>query len=178
MRHLTLLRHAKSSWEVDLDDHDRPLGERGLRQGPMVAAHLVREVFGRDDLGQPGLVLSSTAARALATAGMLVEALREAGHEVELREEGRLYLASPREIMRVVAEQGGEVGHVVVVGHNPGLEMLASELSRLPIWPEMKTATAAVFGLGRGSWAELELGQGRLLAQVGPMQLEGRGGAG
>ena len=35
MRRLTLLRHAKSSWEdPELDDFDRPLNPRGLRALP------------------------------------------------------------------------------------------------------------------------------------------------
>ena len=34
---LALVRHAKSDWgDPDLDDHDRPLNERGLRDAGAV----------------------------------------------------------------------------------------------------------------------------------------------
>lgn len=44
MKQLTLIRHAKSSWDYpSLTDHDRPLGERGLRDAPRMGQHLYHE---------------------------------------------------------------------------------------------------------------------------------------
>ncbi|RZI88087.1 MAG: phosphohistidine phosphatase, partial [Microbacterium sp.] len=41
MTTLVLVRHAKSDWgDPGLDDHDRPLNDRGLRDAPAVAARL------------------------------------------------------------------------------------------------------------------------------------------
>ena len=38
---LALVRHAKSDWgDPSLDDHDRPLNERGFRDAPAMARRL------------------------------------------------------------------------------------------------------------------------------------------
>ena len=68
-RELQLLRHAKSDWETGaLNDFDRPLAKRGLKEAPGVGAWLLEE--GR----VPDLVVSSPAQRAKETA-LLVCAL-------------------------------------------------------------------------------------------------------
>jgi phosphohistidine phosphatase len=44
MKHLFLLRHAKSSWDdPTLADHDRPLARRGRRAAKVMAKHLGRK---------------------------------------------------------------------------------------------------------------------------------------
>jgi phosphohistidine phosphatase len=74
MKTLLVLRHAKSSWnDSALDDHERPLHERGLRDAPRMGA-LVREHGLR-----PDVVLSSDAVRARLTAEAVAEAARYAG---------------------------------------------------------------------------------------------------
>ena len=89
MRHrLTLLRHAKSSWEDDrLDDSDRPLNERGERDAPLMGRRL------RARGARPTLILTSPAVRARRTAQIVA---REIGYPAEfLQREEELYLASP-----------------------------------------------------------------------------------
>ena len=55
---LLLLRHAKSSWgDPDLDDHTRPLSERGSRVADVMASFLAAKNL------SPDLVLCSTAER-------------------------------------------------------------------------------------------------------------------
>ncbi len=59
MIRLALVRHAKSDWgSPALDDHDRPLNRRGLRDAPAMAARLADSGF------VPEVILSSTALRA------------------------------------------------------------------------------------------------------------------
>lgn len=114
---LTLVRHAKSDWgEPTLGDHERPLNARGLRDAPMLAARQVERGLSADRL------LSSTAVRARTTAGFFATAL---GLTVEL--DRRLYGAHPEAILEVAQGCGAE--RVIVVAHNPGLSVLAYELS-------------------------------------------------
>src|SRR5687768_4960118 len=62
MKHLYLLRHAKSSWKQrGLPDHDRPLAGRGRHAATAIADHM------RDQGIEPELVLCSTARRARET---------------------------------------------------------------------------------------------------------------
>ncbi|MCB1234427.1 MAG: histidine phosphatase family protein, partial [Verrucomicrobiae bacterium] len=63
MKELILIRHAKSDWgDASLDDHERSLNDRGLRDAPRVGEELARRG------AKPDVILTSTAVRALTTA--------------------------------------------------------------------------------------------------------------
>ncbi|MDQ0711860.1 phosphohistidine phosphatase SixA [Streptomyces luteogriseus] len=61
LRHLIVLRHAKSAWPLDVVDHERPLAPRGRRDAPAAG----RALADADLL--PDLALCSTALRARRT---------------------------------------------------------------------------------------------------------------
>ena len=66
MTSLVLVRHAKSDWgDASLDDHDRPLNERGRRDAPSMAQRWPTPGFAAE------VILSSTALRARTTAAAL-----------------------------------------------------------------------------------------------------------
>lgn len=119
---LTLLRHAKSSWDhPGLSDHDRPLNERGKRDAPEMGRRLKARGI------RPSLLLASTAKRTTQTAKLVAKAI---GFPTEfIQRERTLYHASPDEIMRVVCAQDPAFQHVLVIGHNPGISELANRLS-------------------------------------------------
>ena len=156
MRTLLLLRHAKSSWDdAGLRDHDRPLNERGLAAAPRIGRLLV-------ELGRvPDLVLSSTAARARATAESVAEASGIDRDDVMFVE--NLYLAPPGTIVDVVRKQAQDAQCVLVVAHNPGLEDLVESLAgHAEAFP---TAALAAFSLEIDDWRDLAL--------MSPNRLEG-----
>ena len=70
MKTLFLIRHAKSSWDDStLDDHERPLNQRGKANAPIMAKRLQK-------LGiKPDMLFSSTAERAASTAQVFAEHL-------------------------------------------------------------------------------------------------------
>lgn len=123
MRTLYLCRHAKSSWaDPGQDDLDRPLNERGLRNAPFMA-RLFKE------RGEPlDLMVTSTAARALATARFFAQelgaketpAFDPAAPRPQLLLDANLYHASIRTILGVVNGLPDATSHVMLFGHNPG----------------------------------------------------------
>lgn len=118
---LTLLRHAKSSWnDPGLADHDRPLSKRGQRDAPMMGERLAARG------ARPAAILSSTARRALTTARRVAEALDYPLDEI--RPSRRLYFADTHRILRFIMEQPSEWPEIIVVGHNPGFTDLANLL--------------------------------------------------
>lgn len=70
MKHLYLIRHAKSSWSNPLlDDFERPLNQRGKNDAPLMAKILLeKQIF-------PDFLLSSPAKRAKTTAEIFAEQL-------------------------------------------------------------------------------------------------------
>ena len=84
MLRLLLLRHAKSDWPDGVDDHDRPLAERGRRAGPLMARYMTGEGL------IPDLALISTARRTRETWELLRPVI---GNGIRWREEPRIYEA-------------------------------------------------------------------------------------
>jgi len=62
MKNLLLMRHGKSSWELNVSDEDRALLQRGISDTKLVAQELALKAFHID------YVFSSPANRALHTA--------------------------------------------------------------------------------------------------------------
>lgn len=154
-RQLTLLRHAKSSWDqAGIKDKDRPLNDRGERDAPLMGSRL------RARGARPTLILTSPAVRARRTAQIIA---REIGYPVEfLQREDDLYLASPDEIVAVVARQDSSFRDVIVCGHNPGLTQLANRLTGAGL-DDIPTTGVVVIGLDLKNWAALDGAQGELL---------------
>ncbi len=122
MKTLTIVRHAKSSWnEPGLSDRERPLNKRGQRDAPRMGKRIA-------DAGiRPSLIVSSPAKRAWTTAQLIAE---ELSYPVEfLQRENSLYLASLNDILDVIVDQDDGFNSLMVVGHNPGLTNMVNFLS-------------------------------------------------
>jgi phosphohistidine phosphatase len=162
MKTLLVLRHAKSSWDDSaLDDHERPLNNRGRRDGPRMGK-LVRE-HGLT----PDVIISSDAVRARLTAEAVAEA---SGYEGDIRFEGALYAAGPADslaVLRTVTKT--TAGTVMIVGHNPGLEELVAQLTGEQ--PDLPTAALAQVVLPIDRWRDLKAStRGRLLGLWRPKE--------
>ena len=86
---------------------------------------MARRLKGRDL--KPDRILSSPAVRAITTATIMARELGVAAAKVQQDE--RLYLAAPKDLLKVVRELGGTRRHLMVVGHNPGITEFADRLS-------------------------------------------------
>ena len=139
MIRLVLVRHAKSDWgDPTLDDHDRPLNDRGIRDAPRMARKLAETDF------RPEVILSSTALRARTTAEAFAA---EFGVAVDL--EAELYGAPGRILLSTAAASGAR--RVIVVAHDPGMTVLAGQLSGGEI-AHMPTCAVATFTWDEDDW--------------------------
>lgn len=139
MTTLILARHAKSDWgNPGLDDHDRPLNDRGRRDAPVLAERLAARGLGIQAL------LSSTALRARETAGFFGAAL-----ELEPELDPNLYGAPARTLLGAASARGLDA--VMVVAHDPGMTVLAERLSGGAI-AHMPTCAVAIFQWNDSGW--------------------------
>ncbi|OBS10414.1 SixA phosphatase family protein [Acidihalobacter prosperus] len=152
MKTLTLLRHAKSSWKrPDLGDFERPLNGRGRTDAPNMGRRLARRGL------QPTRIVSSPALRARATAEAVADAL--AYPHARILWEPRIYEAGVQTLLTILRGQADEDAHLLIVGHNPGLTMLANALTgdRLDNLP---TAGAYTLTLPIEQWRATDWGIG------------------
>jgi phosphohistidine phosphatase len=100
----------------------------------------------------PDRLLTSGAVRALTTAEVLAHALELSRDQVLVLPE--LYAASCKALRDQLQRQNDQWQHLMMVGHNPGLEMLGYYLTheRLPKFP---TSAVLHIGLNIPRWCEL-----------------------
>ena len=161
MKTLFLLRHAKSSWaDSSLADFDRPLNGRGKRAAEAIGR------FMRKQEVSPDLVLSSPAARARETIGIVIKATQLTA---EVRYDQRIYEAGPLRLLEVISEIEEERSEVLVVGHNPGMEELLQLFTgRIE---RMATCTLAKIELKTAKWSKAADHKGNLSWLVKPKEL-------
>lgn len=117
----------------------------------------------------PECMVTSTAPRALATAAMLAKRLGG----TTLISEDALYLAGSETLRQALAQYGDDYRTLALVGHNPGLTLLARELAGIRL-DDLPTAGIVGIGFASGSWQNL--GVGRLDYFDAPLwpQMQGR----
>jgi phosphohistidine phosphatase len=156
MQHLTLIRHASASaGSFRGGDFDRPLDEDGLRDASEMGRNLAARGF------DPALILSSAAARALATARAIAAAIGHASDRIQIEED--LYCASLEKLLGAIHELPMEVSHAALVAHNPGLSELAAWLRGEPA---IALPTCAVVRI------EIELDDWSLVSRGSGVQVE------
>ena len=121
LRRLILMRHAESPWEgVQLPDHQRPLGERGHQQATRTGSVLAAREW------IPDIVLSSDAKRTRETFAGLSQAFEK---EVDVRFLSSFYHNGVAAAEEEVVNLPDGAGCVLLLGHNPGWELLVERLT-------------------------------------------------
>jgi len=150
---LTLLRHAKTEAQHSgQEDWNRMLEPRGQRDARDMARRLRERKLKTD------LIITSPAARALATAEIFMRELHLAAPK--LQQDERLYLASPKVLKEVIRELGGKSQHLMIVGHNPGLTEFADRISAEREIDNMPTCAIYTLEFEIEDWSELEWDSG------------------
>ena len=147
---LILMRHAKAVRETEAaTDRLRELTDRGRRDGATAAAEIVDAGYA------PTSIVTSPAARTLATARIVRDAL---AHAPALVIAEPLYLSTPSMIWAEIRADLTD-GGMLVVGHNPGMHALVAD------WLDRardRSALARAFmdGFPTSAWAAFEVEEG------------------
>lgn len=171
MKKLTLLRHAKSGWDDPVArDFDRPINKRGKRGALRMGQYMRDEGLAYDH------VLASPAARVVET---LDELWIGYGHSLSPELDKRIYLASAVSILDVVHEAPDSAGHILLSGHNPGMEDMVLMLVpdggdplRDEIEEKFPTAALAELEFDVDRWADIKPNSGRVARFVRPRDLD------
>jgi phosphohistidine phosphatase len=120
MHKLHLLRHAKSSWKQDVEDHQRRLNRRGREAARRVGRHFPETAEALD------LILCASALRTRETMDLFLSELRIRPRS---KVEDELYAASQEKLMGALRRLTEDEVNVLLVGHNPGLHEFAITLA-------------------------------------------------
>ena len=171
MPRLLLLRHAKSSWDATgVPDFDRPLNSRGRRSAPLMGRHIAAHAL------MPERIVCSTARRTRETLAGLLPYLAA---EMDIRLSRDLYDTGAADYVDVIRAFGGTARVLLVIGHNPAMQEVASELigNGNPaladsLRTDYPTAALAVIDFPEKKWAEVHPRGGRIVAFFRPRELE------
>mgnify|MGYP001027673042 FL=1 len=162
MKTVILLRHAKSDWsDTTQRDFDRPLNGRGERAAALMGRWARREALTFDR------IIASPAARVKDTLDRFTESY---GPCPEPLWDKRVYLASSATLADVVSDVDDGQDHLLLVGHNPGLEEFILDMVpdagdtalRDDVALKFPTAAMAVIEFDIAHWAMLSGGKGGL----------------
>ena len=160
-RELVLLRHGHAVPHGSVSpDFDRPLDARGRSDTVWMAR------WAADSDALPDLVVASTAQRARETAEGFC---REAGLPTgDIMWRKRIYDSRIPDLLAVLAEVPAGPRRVMMVGHNPGFEVIAGLLGHGdPHRVRLATAAAARIRMPE-DWSELAAGAGEMIEVVRP----------
>lgn len=120
MKTLLLMRHAKATWDHDhWPDFERPLNPTGEADAPRMGRRMIQA-----DL-KPDAIFCSSARRTMQTAELVAE---ELGIPQLIQSKADLYLCPVSVWEDLIHRMSPELGCVLCVGHNNGIEDLVSSL--------------------------------------------------
>ena len=155
MKVVYLVRHAKSSWdEIDLDDINRPLNDRGKIDAPEMGQRLKKQGI------KPDVMISSPAKRARTTAKKIAE-------EIEYPEDNILiddgfYHGDMNSMLSRIKTLPEEVNKVMLFGHNPTLTEFANALCGISIY-NIPTCGIVAIEFENVTWKQIEYKKGKLV---------------
>ena len=167
-RSLIIMRHGKSDWNIgSRSDFERPLAKRGQKAVKRVGQWLIQQGL------IPDHIISSPANRAQQTAIRICQTIKIA--ESIINWEPRVYGAEMATLLDVLTACPSEKQRVMLIGHNPGLEMLVRYLAGKTFETShdnnpMPTAALASLDMP-DNWEGLAAGAGQLISIIRPREL-------
>lgn len=145
MKSVLLVRHAKSSWDFDVDDFDRPLNPRGKTDAPVMAERLIKKEI------QIDAFISSPAKRALSTAALFAEAYERKTKTI--LPVPSLYEPVIQAFDTVIKNLDDIYKILAVFSHNPAITDFANQLTSVRI-DDMPTCAIFAVKADIKSWKE------------------------
>lgn len=164
MKQLTIVRHAKSSWNLsELEDFYRPLNARGVKNAFSIGEALkARGLY-------PELIVTSPAVRAINTAIIIAKKLDFPQQRIQSND--RIYEASAEHIFQILSNLEDSNGHVMLFGHNPSLTNLINRLQPQML-DNLPTCGVYCIDLPIASWSEVRQAKGEVVFTLFPKNLK------
>lgn len=150
MKKLILVRHAKSSWEFNVIDHERPLNERGISDANIVSKSLKINSLDID------LILCSDALRTTTTAKIFTLNLNLSQVKFEFNHD--LYDFSGSNLLKVIKAVQDDINTLMVFGHNHAITAFVNTFGDKNI-DNVPTCGVTILEFNINSWQDLNKGK-------------------
>jgi phosphohistidine phosphatase len=161
MKQLFLIRHAKSSWSLPLNDVDRPLTNRGIQDAHLVSAEVSQE------LPQTYLFWSSIAKRASETAILVAQNVSYPIGSIQFKAE--LYTFDVKKLEQIIKSCPDNCDHLIVCGHNEAITNFVNKFGDRFI-DNVPTSGFVKIAFNTNSWKDIV--NGKTLRTIFPKELK------
>ncbi len=145
MKTITVMRHAKSSWNhPSQTDHERPLNDRGRHDAPMMSQRLAERGY------QPDGILVSTSQRTRETLDLMLPALQCDPANALFSD--AIYEAPLSALLDTICATSDTVSHLLLIGHNPGVSLLCNALVPGSV-QDMPTSAVTHYDVDGTNWS-------------------------
>lgn len=161
MRKIIIVRHAKSSWEYNVIDHERPLNSKGEKDAKLISQHLKSYKL------NPDLILSSDAVRANTTCNIFIENLNLDKNKVYLNHD--LYDFVGYNLLEVIKNCEDSFEILMVFGHNHAITAFVNTYGDVYI-ENVATSGVIMLEFDVDTWKDLK--SGKTVLKVFPKDLK------
>ncbi len=147
MKSVLLIRHAKSSWDFDVDDFDRVLNHRGKTDAPAMAKRLFKKDIKIDAF------VSSPAKRAFTTAALFAEVYGQKQKSIVTIPS--LYEPNIEAFFDSINSLDNGLKTIALFSHNPGITNFANKISTTTI-DDMPTCAIFAVKADINKWEDFE----------------------
>ncbi|UOB17228.1 SixA phosphatase family protein [Abyssalbus ytuae] len=151
---LTIVRHAKSSWEHDVTDKERPLAKRGIKDANLISRYLFK-----NGVIIPETVFSSPANRALTTCKIFMENFNFPLNKIRIEDE--LYDFSGDSVIKFITSLNNNYDNVMIFGHNHAFTSISNIFGDKFI-DNLPTSGVVMINFESDNWKNIEKGKTKL----------------
>ena len=149
MKTIFIARHAKSSWDFShLNDHDRPLLNKGIKRSKLIGKYLAQNSITID------LIISSSAVRTFETARIIAKSIKYPVENIQINR--MVYNTNVEGLTDLLYGLPDSIESVMLAGHNPTFTSFANQwLDEQIDW----LPTSAVVGISfeTEKWEDLSM---------------------
>mgnify|MGYP000271221769 CR=1 FL=1 len=149
MKEIIFVRHAKSSWDYDVSDRERPLKKRGIND-----SHLVSNYFKQINFA-PDIIFSSPAKRARKTCKIFLENLDFPISNMKIEED--IYDFGGNQLVNFIKSLDNDLQKIMIFGHNHALTSIANTFGTKYI-DNVPTAGLVKLSFDIDNWKDLKKG--------------------
>ncbi|WP_177764810.1 SixA phosphatase family protein [Flavobacterium sp. I3-2] len=161
MKNLVLIRHGKSSWELPIRDHDRPLTKRGISD-----AHLISDKL-KNYLPKKFLIWSSTARRTLDTAKIVAQNLLIP--EELVVQESAMYTFDCKSLSKLIKSINNQHNNLILFCHNNAITDFVNKFGDTYI-ENVPTSGVVFLEFEQDDWNDIQ--NGKVVKTIFPKHLK------
>ena len=154
MKKVILVRHAKSSWEFNVSDRERPLKKRGINDAELVSLNFMKHSVNID------FVYTSPAKRAYSTCEIFTKNLDFPSNKIKGAE--ALYDFGGDGVVSFIKTLGNQLNTVMIFGHNHAFTSIVNLYGDRYI-DNLPTSGLVLIAFDVRSWADVKHGQTKLV---------------